>query len=132
MAGLAGVSLSNSLKKSLGKRARRQRAPLVGDSCQWVDLARVRQEGDGCTDGTKFVLKPKPGVRADRHLDGDVMLQVRKQFLFVEGRTVVAFVTKGEKFADCSSYSEVTARVRCKVSVGIRWWQVVYPGGGRC
>ena len=40
---------------------------------------------------------------------------MRKQFLFVEGRTVVAFVSQGEKFADCSSFSDVTARVQCKV-----------------
>ena len=61
--GLAGFSLSNSLKKTLGKKTRRQRTPMVGSSCQWVDLTMVRQEGEGCTDGTKFVLQPKPGVR---------------------------------------------------------------------
>ena len=122
---------------TMGKNAGRQRAPLVGSSCQWVDLARVHQEGNGCTDGTKFVLKPKSGVRVDQHFDGDVLFQVRKQFLFVDGKTIVAFVTKGLKFADCSSISEVTARVQCKVREdreGEQGWcdHSVPLGGGRC
>ena len=54
---------------------------------------------------------------------------MRKQFLFVEGQTIVAFVTKGEKFADCSSYSEVTARVRCKVRED--WRCQLGSGGGK-
>ena len=58
--GLASVSLADNPSK------RQQRAPLLGSSCQWVDLARLRQEGEGCTDGTKFVLKLKPGVRGSQ------------------------------------------------------------------
>ena len=40
---------------------------------------------------------------------------MRKQFLYVDNRTIVAFVTKGAKFANCSMFEEVTARVQCKV-----------------
>ena len=39
----------------------------------------------------------------------------RKQFLIVDGKTVYAFVKKGEKFAACSSFSDRTCDVKCKV-----------------
>ena len=32
----------------------------------------------------------------------------------MEGKTILAFVRKGNKFADCSSYTEVTSQVDCK------------------
>ena len=61
---------------------------------------------------------------------------MRKQFLFVDGRAIVAFVTKGEKFADCSSVSEMTARVQCKVREdkegGKNCLFILFLGGGRC
>ena len=40
---------------------------------------------------------------------------VRKQFLILNGEAILGFVTKGKKFANCSSYTEVTANVDCKV-----------------
>ena len=52
--------------------------------------------------GNKFVIKQVKGVR--------------KQFLILNGEAVLGFVTKGDKFADCTSYTEVTANVDCKVS----------------
>ena len=42
---------------------------------------------------------------------------IRKQLLFVEGKTILAFVTQGSKFADCSSFTEVTSQVDCKVGI---------------
>ena len=42
-------------------------------------------------------------------------LKVRRQYLFVDGRTVLAFVTNGEKFAECANYTDITADVKCKV-----------------
>ena len=52
--------------------------------------------------GNKFVIKRVDGVR--------------KQFLILNGETVLGFVTNGEKFANCASYTAVTANVDCKVS----------------
>ena len=52
--------------------------------------------------GNKFVIKQVTGVR--------------KQFLILNGEAILGFVTKGEKFANCASYTEVTAQVDCKVS----------------
>ena len=39
----------------------------------------------------------------------------RKQFLLVDGKDIIAFVKNKEKFANCSSFTEVTAQVDCKV-----------------
>ena len=33
------------------------------------------------------------------------------------GRTILAFVPRGQKFTQCSSYTEVTAQVDCKVTM---------------
>ena len=55
-----------------------------------------------CNNGDKFVIKNKAGVN-------------RRQFLFMEGKTILAFVPRGKKFSECSSYTEVTTQVDCKV-----------------
>ena len=52
--------------------------------------------------GNKFVIKQVKGVR--------------KQFLILNGEPILAFVTKGKKFTECTSYTEVTAQVDCKVT----------------
>ena len=51
--------------------------------------------------GNKFVIKQVSGVR--------------KQFLILNGEVVLGFVKKGKKFAACTSYTEVTTSVDCKV-----------------
>ena len=51
--------------------------------------------------GTKFVISTKEGVR--------------KQFIVLNGEAVLAFVANGQKFAECSSYTEVTSKIDCKV-----------------
>ena len=56
-----------------------------------------------CDNGDKFVLKNKARVN-------------RRQFLFMDGKTILAFVPVGQKFSQCSSYTEVTAQVDCKVT----------------
>ena len=61
----------------------------------------MRTKGTSCSDGSKFVLKAGGGVR--------------KQFLFTTGKIILAFVTNGEQFASCSSFTEVTSSVECKV-----------------
>ena len=59
-----------------------------------------------CDNGDKFVLKNKARVN-------------RRQFLFMDGKTILAFVPVGQKFTQCSSYTEVTAQVDCKVTMFI-------------
>ena len=51
--------------------------------------------------GNKFVIKQETGVR--------------KQFLILNGEPILGFVDNGKKFANCSSYTDVTASVDCKV-----------------
>ena len=55
-----------------------------------------------CDKGDKFVLKNKKRVN-------------RRQFLFMDGKTILAFVPVGQKFTQCSSSTDVTAQVDCKV-----------------
>ena len=43
----------------------------------------------------------------------------RKQFLIINGEAVLAFVKNGQKFADCDSYTEVTANIKCKAVSGL-------------
>ena len=57
-----------------------------------------------CDNGDKFVLKNMARVN-------------RRQFLFMDGKSILAFVPVGQKFTQCSSYTEVTALVDCKVTL---------------
>merc|ERR1712083_47827 len=75
-----------------------------GNDCEYIKLGSVTVN-DGCTDGNKFVIKQVSGVR--------------KQFLILNGEVVLGFVTKGKKFAACTSYTEVTTSVDCKVVSGL-------------
>ena len=64
--------------------------------------------------GNKFVIKQVKGVR--------------KQFLIINGEPILAFVTKGKKFTECTSYTEVTAQVDCKVTNTL----IKFPGNLKC
>ena len=64
-------------------------------------ILQVKTRGQGCADGSKFVISREKGTR--------------KQFLLVEGKDIIAFVKNGEKFVDCSAFTEVTSQVSCKV-----------------
>jgi len=96
--GLASVSLSRSKSKKIKGRI------YTGNDCEWIDLNKVIDNSD-CDNGDKFVIKNQPGVN-------------RRQFLFMEGKTILAFVPRGKKFTECSSYTEVTTQVDCKAVDG--------------
>ena len=59
----------------------------------------------GCSNGFKFVLKGATGVR--------------KQFVILNDKATLAFVTKGKKFTACESYTDITATVTCKEVAGL-------------
>ena len=99
MTGLSSISLSGSAKKKIPSEAR----VYSGSHCQWIDLNKVLSDGIGCANGYEIEIEPQ----ADH----------RNQLLFVEGKTILAFVKRNEKFADCSSYEEVTTEVECKVRI---------------
>ena len=59
LSGLSEVSLANSVKN---RRRPGMRSILKASSCNWIDLEKVREEGSGCVDGSKFVLSKDRGV----------------------------------------------------------------------
>ena len=61
----------------------------------------MKSAGENCEDGTKFVVKQLKGTR--------------KQFLFVDGKDIIAFVKNKEKFVNCATFTEVTEMLKCKV-----------------
>merc|ERR1711892_770752 len=77
---------------------------LKGNDCEYIKLGSIT-DNDGCTDGNKFVIKQVTGVR--------------KQFLILNGEAILGFVTNGKKFPNCTSYTDVTASVDCKVVSGL-------------
>ena len=56
--------------------------------------------------GTKFVIGQEKGVR--------------KQFLNLNGQTVLSFIKSKQKFAECPSFTEVTKDVTCKTVDGLK------------
>ena len=59
LVGLSDVSLADSSKST---RKAGGRAILKASPCQWIDLEKVREEGSGCVDGSKFVVSKERGV----------------------------------------------------------------------
>ena len=59
-----------------------------------------RMDDVACTNGQKFVLKKAKGVR--------------KQFMVVDGKKTLAFITKGKKFTECSTFLDITSKVKFK------------------
>ena len=77
---------------------------LKGSDCEYIKLASI-PNNFGCSDGTKFVIKQNRGVR--------------KQLLIWKGDSILAFIAKGKKFAQCNSTTDVTSSVTCKEVSGI-------------
>ena len=70
-------------------------------AAQMVRKSKNLQKADVLKTGHKFVITKQEGVR--------------KQFLLLNGSPVLGFVNNNKKFSSCSSYTEVTADVDCKV-----------------
>ena len=120
MTGLSSLSLARSAKKTIPAGAR----AYSGSHCEWIDMNSVKSEGVGCANGYKFVIKPQSGPERLRVQLSDCYVQMfspgnRRQLLFVDGKTILAFVARGSKFADCSSYTEVTSQVDCKANANL-------------
>merc|ERR1712156_1043274 len=59
----------------------------------------------GCSNGQKFVLKGANNTR--------------KQFLSVNDKAIIAFITKRKKFTACESFTDITTSVSCKTVSGL-------------
>lgn len=81
---------------------REERAIIKGADCEYIKVSSIASNS-GCSNGVKFVLKQETGVR--------------KQFLIMNGEAIIAFINKGKKFTACSSYTEITTEVTCKVNI---------------
>jgi len=101
VSGLSSVSLSGSTRTVGGPNGR----VLIGKSCEWIEISKVRTNGQNCADGSKFVISKEKGTR--------------KQFLLVDGKDIIAFIKNGDKFANCSSFTDVTSQVTCKPVDGV-------------
>ena len=101
---------------------------FIGNDCEYLRLNSITWF-DRCTNGIyknlwrmllsmwlilgdKFVIKQVKGVR--------------KQFLILNGQAILGFVKKGKKFTECSSYTEVTPNVDCKVKCSVDFWGNIY------
>ena len=71
-----------------------------GGDCEYIKISGITANS-GCDSGNKFVIKQQTGVR--------------KQFLILDGEPILAFINRGKKFTQCTSYTEVTTSVTCKV-----------------
>jgi len=95
------LALYDSAVAATFKARSQGRAQLKGSACDYISLCRV-----SCPDGSKFVVKQAKGVR--------------KQFLVLDGESVLAFVAKKSdqnnavKFSQCPSYRDITHDVVCK------------------
>merc|ERR1719432_430035 len=82
------------------------RAGIVvkGNDCEFIYLADITSNS-GCSNGQKFVLKGANNTR--------------KQFLIVNDKAIIAFITKRKKFTACESFTDITTSVSCKTVSGL-------------
>merc|ERR1719432_80085 len=82
------------------------RAGIVvkGNDCEFIYLADITSNS-GCSNGQKFVLKGANNTR--------------KQFLIVNDKAIIAFITKRKKFTACESFTDITTSVSCKSVSGL-------------
>merc|ERR1712010_213049 len=93
--GFEAISLSNSASLTADPTV-----PYFGKACEWIDLNKL-SKNVGCGNGDKMVIKNSRGVS-------------RKQFLFLDGKTILAFPPYKQKLTACSAFTEVTFLVKCK------------------
>merc|ERR1711931_107052 len=82
----------------------RQSIVVKGNDCEFIYLADITSNS-GCSNGQKFVLKGANNTR--------------KQFLIVNDKAIIAFITKKKKFTACESFTDITTSVSCKTVSGL-------------
>jgi len=93
-------------KQMIRGRKLEGRASIVvkGNDCEFIYLADITSNS-GCSNGQKFVLKGANNTR--------------KQFLIVNDKAIIAFITKRKKFTACESFTDITTSVSCKSVSGL-------------
>ena len=91
-----------------------------GNDCEFIQLESITSN-TGCSSGTKFVLKVKIIVTSQNI--STIFFQgaskIRKQFLIVDDKVILAFVARMKKFPTCESFTDITTSVSCKVVAGL-------------
>merc|ERR1719225_1146314 len=77
---------------------------VKGNDCEFIYLADITSNS-GCSNGQKFVLKGANNTR--------------KEFLIVNDKAIIAFITKRKKFTACESFTDITTSVSCKTVSGL-------------
>merc|ERR1712088_456054 len=91
--------------RKLGRQQQgRQSIVVKGNDCEFIYLADITSNS-GCSNGQKFVLKGANNTR--------------KQFLIVNDKAIIAFITKKKKFTACESFTDITTSVSCKTVSGL-------------
>merc|ERR1712088_852751 len=91
--------------RKLGRQQQgRQSIVVKGNDCEFIYLADITSNS-GCSNGQKFVLKGANNTR--------------KQFLIVNDKAIIAFITKRKKFTACESFTDITTSVSCKTVSGL-------------
>jgi hypothetical protein len=111
--------VKNILKGKIGRKIQNNgRANLKGDSCEYIDLAKIMSV-DGCETGEDDLIKKLVGkselLAGKKFVIGRASKKIRRQYLIVEGKTILAFVSSGTKFTACSSTKDITTSISCKV-----------------
>ena len=92
-----------------------------GNDCEFIQLESITSN-TGCSSGTKFVLKVKTIVESRINLITFFFQgasKIRKQFLIMDDKVILAFVARMKKFPTCESFKDITASVECKVVAGL-------------
>merc|ERR1712212_1037435 len=111
---LAKTNGNNDPKTVLQKTRKLQtRNVFKGKHCDYIDLCGLKtKSANGCDSGMKFVVK---GTRSGGK-------KIRRQFLNLDDKMIIAFLEQGKKIMDCTNGSntlkDVTNQVNCKAIKG--------------
>merc|ERR1712226_1476949 len=99
---IGGEGMRTQMRR--GRKLERQSIVVKGNDCEFIYLADITSNS-GCSNGQKFVLKGANNTR--------------KQFLIVNDKAIIAFITKRKKFTACESFTDITTSVSCKTVSGL-------------
>ena len=106
------------LKRKIEKKIENtERAVLKGDSCEYIEMAKIMSV-DGCETGEDEIIEKVDKSKllaGNKFVIGRASKTIRRQYLIVDGKTILAFVSSGTKFTACSSTKDITSSISCKV-----------------
>ncbi|XP_023330303.1 uncharacterized protein LOC111702753 [Eurytemora carolleeae] len=101
--GIRRRTLQKTVKSGNAKSV--ARANEVGNGCDYVVLSELPTRAKGCVNGAKFVIRPGSNSR--------------RQYVIMNGKPLLLWVTRGTKFTDCTAFTDRTASISCKEVTGL-------------